>query len=193
MIKTKINNFLSKYFGYALKKNPLERQAIIEARELFGNKEIIVCEIGVYYGEHALSILKNLNIKKLYLIDPYLRYEEYKNDKSSEDLKQAKINAHKILKNYENKIVWIEEYSDKAINKIKEELDFVYIDGNHFSPYIDNDLRNYYPLVKEGGILSGHDYWGYCFKDVKNAVHNFIKKEDKILDFGYGSDWVIIR
>ena len=38
---------------------------------------LVGIEIGVYEGEHALSLLKNLNIKRLYLIDPYVIHENY--------------------------------------------------------------------------------------------------------------------
>ena len=31
-------------------------------------------EIGVYKGENALNILENLNIKMLYLVDPYIPF-----------------------------------------------------------------------------------------------------------------------
>ena len=54
-------------------KKHKERQAIIEAKRNFGNKEIIACEIGTFMGRHALDMLKNLNITKLYLIDPYAK------------------------------------------------------------------------------------------------------------------------
>ena len=163
------------------------RFSIEVAKRVFGDKEIIACEIGTLKGENALSILKNLNIKKIYLIDPYERYEAYENDSSSKILIEAKKKAHEGLKEYENKIVWIEKYSDKAVEDIKEKLDFVYIDGNHFSPYVDNDIKNYYSLVKDGGIVSGHDY-SIGWKDVIIAVNSFFKnKEVKIKN----RDWVI--
>lgn len=185
-----MNKFFFYLFGIVIKIEGIERQAVIEAKAHFKNKEIIACEIGVLGGTHAFQILKNLNIKKLYLIDSYVKYEDYKKDSSYKKVYQAKIKAHKLLKPFKDKIVWIENYSDEAVKDIKEKLDFVYIDGNHFSPYVDNDLKNYYPLVKKGGIISGHDYCS-DWLDVVNTVNNFVKKENLNLLVGQGSDWVI--
>jgi hypothetical protein len=35
---------------------------------------LVGIEIGVAAGEHAISLLENLNIERLYLIDPYENY-----------------------------------------------------------------------------------------------------------------------
>lgn len=39
-----------------------------------------------------------------------------------------------------------------------ESLDYVYIDGNHAYDYVKLDLETWYPKLKKGGILAGHDY-----------------------------------
>jgi len=41
--------------------------------QLKEKKNLIGAEIGVYRGEHALAMLESLDIKKIYLIDPYCR------------------------------------------------------------------------------------------------------------------------
>ena len=50
---------------------PCERLA------LKGKKDLIGVEIGVFEADHALSLLENLDIKKLYLVDPYEMYDDY--------------------------------------------------------------------------------------------------------------------
>ncbi len=178
--------------GLEVSKIYPERQAIIEAKKHFNNKSIIACEIGIYDGEHALEMFKHLNISKFYLIDPYTKYD-YVDDNLYKRLQKAKKNAHQLLAPYQDKIVWIEEYSDNALPHIKEPLDMVYIDGNHYSPYVDNDIENYYKIVAEGGVISGHDYSWIGWPDVANAVHAFIIRENKKLIFGRGLDWVVFR
>jgi len=37
-------------------------------------------------------------------------------------------------------------------------LDFVYIDANHAYDYVVEDMEKWYPKVKNGGYLIGHDY-----------------------------------
>ena len=168
-----------------------ERYAVIMAKKIFLGKEIIACEVGTFEGKHALQMLRKLNIKKLYLIDPYINYEDYSNDRSSKKVDKAREIAHRLLKDYEDKIVWIDKMSNDAINDIKEKLDFIYIDGNHYYPYIDNDIKNYYKLLKDDGIISGHDFCA-CWKDVIHAVNNFSREINLDILSGYGEDWILL-
>lgn len=46
-------------------------------------------------------------------------------------------------------------------------FDFIYIDANHSYDFVLEDLCNWMSRLKEGGILSGHDY---NLPDVKRAV-----------------------
>jgi predicted O-methyltransferase YrrM len=49
--------------------------------------------------------------------------------------------------------------SARAAAKIKNaSLDFCFIDGDHTLPVVYQDIRNYLPKVKKGGLLLGHDY-----------------------------------
>jgi hypothetical protein len=138
---------------------PFERlSAVSQCSNLIG------VEIGVAGGEHALSILENLNIKKLYLVDPYDLYNTYTEGKeiygiSQSTLKETKKSAREKLKKYERQIVWIEQQSSKAISDINDNLDFVYIDGNHAYDFVLEDLHKYYSLIRPGGVLGGHDYY----------------------------------
>lgn len=37
-------------------------------------------------------------------------------------------------------------------------LDFVYLDGSHKLPHVKADLLAYWPKLKPGGVMAGHDY-----------------------------------
>ena len=85
---------------------PFERLA------LNGKKGIVGVEIGVFEGDHALSLLENLDIKNLYLVDPYVMYDDnleaikhYGNDLPT--INNAKEVAYNKLKKYKDKIIWI--------------------------------------------------------------------------------------
>ena len=47
-----------------------------------------------------------------------------------------------------------------------ESLDFVYIDGNHLYPAVKKDIDLWWPKVKAGGVMGGHDY------DIVSSSHN---------------------
>jgi len=142
----------------ATDKDPINRPAL---RALRGKKDLVGAEIGVFDGVNAHNMLINLDIKKLYLIDPYLVYEDCGKVAGSDDKEagdKAKANSIKNLKPFEDKIVRIYKKSEDAIADIKDELDFVYIDGNHRYEYVKKDIELYVPLVKNGGLIAGHDY-----------------------------------
>lgn len=146
------------------------------ASEYFGKNEIVGCEIGVNRGDHALRLLQTLNLSKIYLIDsyPFPRTDPY----TDEDKEIAKTN----LSQYSHKIIWIYKDSIVAADHIKEQLDFVYIDGSHYYQNVKSDLERYYPLLKIAGVLAGHDYYtGTERQDlmgVKLAVDEFIAKNN---------------
>jgi hypothetical protein len=151
-------------------------------RTLVDKENLVGAEIGVFEGFHALNILQNLDIKKLYLIDPYTLYpglDTSSGTSTNEDFLKAKIEAKKALELYKDKIVWIESPSSDAVKEIKGKLDFVYIDGNHRYEYASGDIRNFYPKVKDGGLIAGHDYdEGDPTNGVKKAVNKFFKRRE---------------
>ena len=154
---------------------PFERLA------LNGKKDLVGAEIGVFEGDHALSLFEHLDIRKLYLIDPYELYNDYFEGKKHYGhdqplLNLAKVNAYKKLYEYNDRIVWIEKYSNDAVSEIDEELDFVYIDGNHQETYVLDDITNYLPNVKRGrGVIGGHDFYNGFQRDHDGVVNAVIK------------------
>src|SRR3989344_1243648 len=158
---------------------PFERLAV-------KGEDLIGVEIGVYKAEHAESLLRSLLIKKIFLIDPYDLYSQYNEGKRHYGIDQTPLDlaekeAMERLKKYSDKIVWIKSMSSDCLNEIPEELDFVYIDGNHQRPFIDEDINYYYPKLKRGGILGGHDYYnGFCNEHdgVVQAVTEFVIKNN---------------
>ena len=44
-----------------------------------------------------------------------------------------------------------------VFKEIEQQFDVVFIDGNHSYEYVKKDLENYYPKVKDGGIIALHD------------------------------------
>lgn len=123
-------------------------------------------EVGVYKGENSVSLLSNLpDIKLLYCIDFWGAYENY-------DIKDtpAKKNGIEDFDDvYDVFLHSIDDFMDRvevvvgdsvsAANYIPDGvLDFVFIDANHSYEYVKRDILSWYPKVKGGGIVSGHDY-----------------------------------
>ena len=71
-------------------------------------------------------------------------------------------------------------HSDEFAITFTEELDFLWIDGEHEHPQPSRDFANYAPRVRQGGIIAMHDYWVdsprptalgvlYCVEEVRKS------------------------
>lgn len=182
-----INKILKKFNIRMIKHFP--KHSTRFAKKYFKNKPITVIEIGTWKGENAKSLLENLNIKKIYLIDPYEKYSDFKR----EGISRAEKEARKKLKPYSKKIKSIKKYSRDAIKDIPESVDFVYIDGNHKHDYVLDDMKKYFSKIKEKGILAGHDIDHR--DDDCGVARAFIKfcHEFKQKPFISRRDWWIIK
>lgn len=179
---------IANYFGYKIIKNPnMTRASTNYVREYLG-KDLVVVEIGTYLGDNALNLLANLSIKKLYLIDPYSYDINDKTGLYNVDLKQAEKIAREKLKPFNN-VKFIIKPSQDALDCIPDNVDFVYIDGNHDYEYVKKDIELYYPKVKVGGVIGGHNIE---VEGVRKAFLEFINKNKKVL-YLVGEDWWIVK
>lgn len=149
--------------------------------ELLLQKKLIGAEIGVLVGAHAQEMLDNLNIEKLYLIDPYIPGEEM-----LPVGEQTKKEAEERLSKYKDKIVWLIKTSAEASKEVEDNsLDFVYIDACHRYRFAFQDISLWTPKVKTGGLVGGHDW---TTMPVKEAVEDYC--QDNGIKFEQdGSDW----
>ena len=124
-----------------------------------------VAEIGVFRGHHAIAMYNICAPQELVLIDPWASPPE-----GSEplDYKWAKIGQAELDKLYHGVCnafygrdnVKILKYTslDGAALFPDGYFDWVYIDANHLYDPVMDDLKAWYPKVKKGGYLCGHDY-----------------------------------
>jgi len=154
-------------------------------------------EIGVWTGDLSCSILSYMKPEKLYLIDSWAVYPDYIKELKSrnfngEYLEQDRWdNMYRVVcDRYENnKLVnVIRNMSSDAAEKFNnEELDWVYIDASHIEKYVYKDLFAWWPKIKSGGTLCGHDF---LFPGVSLALRKFSKKMNLIV-WPCGNDWWI--
>jgi len=151
---------------------------------LISKKNLIGVEIGTYEGHHAREMFEKLDIEKLYLVDPYEKYEST----LAPHLQKAKAEALNVLDEFKDKIVIVYEKSVEAAKKIADELlDFVYIDGEHSYEAVSQDIPTWYPKVKKGGIVGGHDYTPDYFPGVVKAVDEFARINKIKINVKYGA------
>lgn len=145
----------------------------------FGDVPLVGAEIGVFVGENAQDMLERLNIKMLHLVDPYQEYPAYA--KQGQKAKRAHGTGPAAaerrmmtrLVSFKGKWTTLKKSAANAAADIPDGLDFVYIDANHRYDYVKADINAYFPKVRVGGVLGGHDFggvWKGCTKAVKEMA-----------------------
>jgi hypothetical protein len=138
--------------------------------ELLKNrKHSVGAEIGVFEGDTTERLLRHLpKLKKFIWVDPFKHYPEHTATLRPKKPKFHDANFRKVERAFMNRVeiykrnievVGFKMFSYDAAEKIEDEtLDFVFIDANHAYEYISGDIAAWFPKVKIGGIISGHDY-----------------------------------
>jgi hypothetical protein len=139
----------------------------------------VAVEVGVQGGGFAAFMLKKTNPKQLFLIDCWKQQDPNVYDDPeanvSNDLQEQLYQETKRRFAKDSRVVIMREFSDQAVNKFEDEsLDWVYIDANHSYEAAKEDIALWWPKVKKGGILSGHDYAVRESFGVVQAVNEFL-------------------
>tara|TARA_B100000929_G_C15447035_1_gene399910 strand:- start:251 stop:847 length:597 start_codon:yes stop_codon:yes gene_type:complete len=192
--KPKPFNFLNNIFVSA--------QSLIHVINMHG-KDLIGIEVGTGEGANLCTLIQNCqNIKKLYGVDPYLPYGDYIREKyDGETLWQEFSQKHlDFLKNrcylniancqYTDKLELIEKKSIDVCKEFSDEyFDFIFLDAYIDEESVINDLENWYPKLKRGGLFSGHDIECDMIED---NVLKFAKKHNKEASI-FNSCWAWIK
>lgn len=119
-----------------------------------------IAEIGTEEGRYAEQICRAVPGVKLYCVDPYMAYNRYKDHVSQSRLDHfLKVAEHRLLKQNQFNVEIIRETSLEGVKRFKPgSLDAVFIDGNHHFDFVVQDIIAWAPIVRRGGMVSGHDY-----------------------------------
>ena len=142
-----------------------------EGEKLPNNSQVL--EIGSGLGLSMICFASGAKDKNIQFttIDPFDVYINVCQDGRKQKIDQVNIEHFKAnIKQCGINVDIIRAKSDDVVNKFKDNFfDLIYIDGSHKYSDVKNDLINYTPKVKEGGILLGHDY-SPIYPQVQKAV-----------------------
>jgi hypothetical protein len=134
-------------------------------------------EIGTFKGEFSREILNNWN-GTLYMVDVWRPLgDEYIDASNHKNHINAYAETMNNIKGLENRGIMIRGASTVSVDIFaNESLDFVYIDANHAYDFVKEDIELWYPKVKKGGYVCGHDYIQFDWYTDPNFLEN---KKDK--------------
>lgn len=185
--------------------------------ESIDKEGIIGIELGSFTGSSSIFIGKAVQSKngKLFCVD---RWSTYKDEDSSLNPMYTNNNILQIFRdNIElaglTSNVFPIVGDSKLVHSLiaNESLDFVFIDCDHKYSGIKQDLYNWFPKIKSGGILCGHDYEydrikrfdkehinKYCEEDYVGDIHcGVVKAIDELFEdnisFGGSSGWCVYK
>lgn len=143
-----------------------------------------IVEVGVWRGDFALELMTAFSKCKYIGVDPYALYEGYTDKPGHEFNSQAQLDN--LYSRTSNLIqsrggTLMREFSSTAANTFKDNsIDVVYLDGDHKYEAVAADIQAWWPKVRAGGILAGHDYIERSHVEefgVIPAVQEFLQRE----------------
>lgn len=134
----------------------------------------IVVELGTAEGYSASDMCLWLNLKKIYVVDAW---------RTLSVVGDGGYNQEWHNKNYEAAMNRLEPFNDKvevlrgitylmADHVNDNSIDLLYIDADHSYEGVMKDLDAWYPKVKSGGVVAGHDFLNLSY-GVNRAAKEF--------------------
>ena len=145
-------------------------------------KSKVVIECGSWFGKSSTVIADNLPLDGvLYCIDTWLgsAAERETNHAQARDMdgdfafnEFARIFGRHVETWKVKPIRMHGCHAAKLLKEMGVQADFIFINAGHLQHEVEDDCRSFLPLLKKGGVISGHDYGRPQWPDVTNAVHN---------------------
>lgn len=137
---------------------------------------ITMVEIGICLGINSYMLLESCpNIKKLIGVDHYKSYRDWDRDVPQYEQDRNFVKLSNNLPYLGPRFELIKKSSRDAAQDIPDDsCEFIFIDADHSMKAVLGDLDLYWPKLKTGGIMAGHDgnLWGVSF-----AVTSWTKKK----------------
>lgn len=168
-------------------RNPTSFHLINLLKKTIGEPKL-GAEIGVYKAQTSKALLDEFSELYLSLIDPWKEWKEgstywdHRKTGKFEQYEWDKIYNEAMLNiQFQHRASVYKMTSEEAASEFEDKsLDFVFLDGDHQTEKIRLDLKLWIPKIRNGGIITGHDYGSRCH-GIKIAILEVFKEEDLIL------------
>jgi hypothetical protein len=150
-------------------------QSIVDTLQTLGRTQLVGAEVGVWQGETSEYLLRSLPELQLHMVDRWTTYPpsatasclKNANQQAFDAAHQLAIQATDFAAS--RRTIHRQDSVRAAASLDDESLDFVVIDAEHSYESVLADINAWWPKLKPGGILVGHDYGHPRFPGVKRA------------------------
>lgn len=145
-------------------------------------------EVGTFKGELSKEIL-TMWAGTLYMLDVWRPLDDEYIDSSNHGNFKDGVYADAManISGLEDRAVMIRCTSEVGSDIFSDEsLDFAYIDANHAYDFVKQDIELWWPKVKKGGWLCGHDFLKIDWWNDPNFYANGIDKHIWSNEFYHG-------
>jgi len=139
-------------------------------------------EVGVLFGAYSEIILKSWD-GHLHCVDPWINQDDAVYLDGANKLNMETIYATARATIGSNPRCTLHRMmSLNAVGLFDDgELDGVYLDGNHALPSVRSDILCWWPKVKIGGIVSGHDFFTRYDNDTNSDALTAVMELSEII------------
>lgn len=147
--------------------------------------DIAMAEIGVWRGETSAYLLANVPDLKLMMVDTWQAIPPKSWRKAlggrmyrlpQQEFNDAHFEAIRVTQMFQDRRRIEHKSSLEAAQMVlNETADLVFLDAMHTRRAVLNDILAWWPKIRHGGILCGHDYDSRNHRGVKRAVDHWCK------------------
>lgn len=167
-----------KWLGFGQHDVTLEyhrAQTMVDAVRTLGHSHLVGTEVGVWRGETSEYLLRSLPELHLHMVDLWSTYPpsatasclKQANQQAFDQARQQAVQATEFAA--DRRTVHRMDSLQAAAFFDDESLNFIFIDAEHGYESVVADITAWWPKLKPGGILFGHDYRHPRFPGVQQA------------------------
>jgi hypothetical protein len=106
-------------------------------------------------------------------------------DRGEDNFREWSLNMKTFIR--DGRAVPIRGESKEVASRWKRKIDLLFIDGDHTTRGVFEDLEAWYPKLRPGGLLVGHDWDGSWSAQVRAGVLSYFSRSEINVDRLYYS------
>lgn len=153
-------------------------------------------ELGVNEGYFSDYLLANSGLTRLYSIDAWSRDAEKTMAAPfkawtvrHDEVEEAERKSREVLAKYGERSVVVKALSWEAADTVADgSIDFIMFDAGHRFSGFALDLIKWWPKVRMGGVIAGHDYWRRYRYEVMDVANAFCIEHKLLMHLTWGDN-----